>query len=537
MRSISAPFLKFAIQVNAMENITYSELEALDLKKEFVQLMMKALEEGKPFLVTQDGRLFLPHGTSLTDTHVQKLVSYEFNLFGFTCAAISFVDESLIVDRLGEIKGAHKSVSSEDGFDQKDSRRNLNKIISAGIKLGATDVHIMVTKDGQNDIAYRVHTKISKKRPVKLSSDEIIKALSRAYNWEGASNSNLEFDLVNIAGTTLDLVVNVDGSDIPVQLRFEKGATWQKDTVKCAIRITHIKKNRDLDELGVSPGIKKLFIDTVRKPSGIVIISGPTGSGKTSMLHGMLHHIPEHVIVETVEDPVETVASYNKLIAQNNLDAKEGYIGQLRSMMRKDPDLIVVGEMRDADVVNFVFNTSLTGHLVITTFHTNDAIGILTRMRDMGLSPADMSIKGVISLLIATRIAPVLCDKCKLPLSSDEEKLNAVRSSSHFSKHIDDIYLVNADGCDNCKDGIAGVKPVVEVIVVNSKVRKYIADWDLDGMMVYLSSIGWKSLPELARQLVINGTLDPMDADSIFDSVINDTDNVECDYQSLYEGV
>lgn len=537
MKSISVLSLKFAIQVNAMSDITYSDFENIELKKEFLHLMVKGLEIGKPFLVTQDGRLFLPHGTSLTDKHVQSLVSYEFSLVNFSCTAISHIDESFISDRLGAIKGAQKSVSSSDDFSQKDALINLSKIISAGVKLGASDVHIMVTKDGQNDIAYRVHTKISKKRPVKLSSDEIIRALSRAYNWEGASNSNLEFDLVNIAGTTMDLVVSVDGADVPVQLRFEKGATWQKDTVKCAIRITHIKKNRDLDELGVNAGIKKLFIDTVRKPSGIVIISGPTGSGKTSMLHGMLHHIPEHVIVETVEDPVETVASYNKLITQNNLDAKEGYIGQLRSMMRKDPDLIVVGEMRDSDVVNFVFNTSLTGHLVMTTFHTNDAIGILTRMRDMGLSPADMSIKGVISLLVATRIAPVLCDKCKLPLASDKEKFELVKSSGHFAAHTDSIFLVNPEGCDCCKDGVAGVKPVIEVIVVNAKLRKFIADWDLAGMMSYLSDIGWKSLPELARQLVINGTLDPVDADSIFDSVINDTDNVECDYHSLYEGV
>lgn len=518
-----------------MSATSYSELEGIELKKEFVELMLEGLDKNKPFLVAQDGRLFIPEGMPLTDSFVQKLISYDFALVDFTCTTISHIDESVITDRLGAIRGTQHSASSSIEFNQKDALLNLIKIISAGVKLGASDVHIMVTKDGQNDIAYRVHTKISKKRPVKFSSDEIIKALSRAYNWEGASNSNLEFDLVNIAGTTIDnLVVPVDGDNVSIQLRFEKGATWQKDTVKCAIRITHIKKNRDLTELGVGEGIKKLFIDTVRKPSGIIVISGPTGSGKTSMLHGMLHHIPDHVTVETVEDPVETVASYNKLITQNNLDAKEGYIGQLRSMMRKDPDIIVVGEMRDSDVVKFVFNTSLTGHLVITTFHTNDAIGILTRMRDMGLSPADMSIKGVVSLLVATRIAPVLCEHCKLPLSSDMKKHEMVKSSNHFSKHVDDIFIVNSAGCDSCKDGVAGVTPVVEVIVVNSKVRKFISDWDLTGMMDYLSSIGWKSLPELARRLVIEGSLDPIDADSIFDGVINDTDNVECDYHSLY---
>lgn len=534
MKSINAQFLKSAIQVNPMNAATFNDLSEIEVKKEFLDIMLDSLDKGKPFIVSQDGTLFMPNG--IDNNVIQELVNYHFRLAEFTCTSINYVDENLISDRLGDFKNSQSGSLASDEFDRKDALVNLVKIISAGVKLGSSDVHIMVTKDGQNDIAYRVNTKISKKRPVKLSSDEIIRALSRAYNWEGASNSNMEFDLVNIAGTTLDLIAEVDGEKVPVQLRFEKGATWQRDTVKAAIRITHIKKNRDLNELGVNVGIRNLFINSVRKPSGIIIVSGPTGSGKTSLLHGMLHHIPDHVIVETVEDPVETVASYNKLITQNNLDAKEGYIGQLRSIMRKDPDIIVVGEMRDSDVVNFVFNTSLTGHLVMTTFHTNDAIGILTRMHDMGLSPADMSIKGVLSTLVATRLAPVLCEHCKLPLSTDKEKHDLVATSKDFAGHLDDIFIVNTDGCEHCKDGVSGVRPVIEVIVVNREVRKFISNWDLTGLMDYLYSIGWRPLPELARDLVLSGGLDPIDADSIFDGVIHDADNVEFDYRSLYEG-
>ncbi|MND46193.1 Type II secretion system protein E [compost metagenome] len=450
----------------------------------------------------------------------------------------------LHTDKIKELllrASANNETAELEQFEKKEAKKNLLRLAEVALGMQATDIHIDASPGMPGDIYFRVNTKVSKARPIKMSYLEIITMLSRAYNWEGSQNSTHDFDLTNIASTTLTLDVNVKKNNgivrEQVRLRMEKGPSQGRDAIKCVIRVTPTKKHRNLDDLGVNPGLRKVLVDECRKPKGIIVVSGPTGSGKTTLLHGMLHHIDDDVVVEAVEDPVEIIASYNSLITQNNLDPNVGYVGMLRSMMRKDPDIIVIGEMRDPEVVGFAFNTALTGHLVMTTFHTNNSIGIIARMADMGLSFNDLSMPDILSVLIATRLAPQLCSHCSKPLSQHDTPVlyRKLAESTKTAPYLDSIRTINNSGCNDCRNGISGVKSINEVIVVDKQIRKLIRDKDMDGIQVYLKSHGWKSLEDLALDLVARGEMDPEDADSIFSGIFRDTE-IEYNYKELYEG-
>lgn len=447
-------------------------------------------------------------------------------------------------DKINEILqrvSASDEVAELQQFEEKEAKKNLLRLVEVALEMQSSDVHIDAAPGMPGDIYFRVNTKVSKARPINMSYPDIITMLSRAYNWEGSHNSTHDFDLTNIASTTLTLDVNVKRKDGVIReqarLRMEKGPSQGRGAIKCVIRVTPTKKHRDLEELGVNPGLRSVLIDECRKPKGIIVVSGPTGSGKTTLLHGMLHHIDDAAVVEAVEDPVEIIASYNSLITQNNLDPNVGYVGMLRSMMRKDPDIIVIGEMRDPEVVGFAFNTALTGHLVMTTFHTNNAIGIITRMADMGLSFNDLSMPDILSMLIATRLAPQLCTHCSKPLSEIDTPVlyRKLVESTKTAPYLKTIRTINNAGCDKCRGGISGVKSINEVIIVDKQIRRLIRDRDIDGIQVYLKSHGWKSLEDLALELVARGEMDPEDADSIFSGIFRDTE-VEYDYSELYRG-
>jgi type II secretory ATPase GspE/PulE/Tfp pilus assembly ATPase PilB-like protein len=276
-----------------------------------------------------------------------------------------------------------------------------------------------------------------------------------------------------------------------------------------------------------------LLIKQVCSPHGMIVISGPTGSGKTTFLHALLHHIPDGAAVETLEDPTEIIASYNKMISQTNLQPGEKYEDVMSSLMRKDPDILVYGEMRDSMVIDACANAALTGHLILTTFHTNNSIGVLQRMVDMGQSPKDLAQETVLNTIIATRLAPILCPKCKQPIRR-EDKYAQVFEHEELKSHIDHIYTIHEDGCEHCKfTGVEGVSPVVEIIVIDDEARKFIHEADFDGLKESLIARGWETLPQQAINKVIKGDLDPLDAHTIF-GIFQSEEKSSFKYQDIY---
>ncbi|MEM9616570.1 MAG: type II secretion system ATPase GspE [Pseudomonadota bacterium] len=226
----------------------------------------------------------------------------------------------------------------------------------------------------------------------------------------------------------------------------------------------------DLDGLGMPAETLERFKQTLLRPNGIILVTGPTGSGKTTTLYGALTLLndPSRNIL-TVEDPVEYALEG---VGQTQINPKVGmsFVTGLRAILRQDPDIVMVGEIRDVETAEIAVQAALTGHLVLSTIHTNSAAGAITRLRDMGVEPFLLS--STVTAVLAQRLVRRLCPTCKEPYEADEAAQKLV--GAPFGQPLT---LYRAKGCGRCShSGYEGRVGVYELIVVDEKMKRLIHD-------------------------------------------------------------
>jgi type IV pilus assembly protein PilB len=272
---------------------------------------------------------------------------------------------------------------------------------------------------------------------------------------------------------------------------------------KCGEKIV----TRILDKTNTILGLEKLITDQdvltlvreiIRRPYGIIYVTGPTGSGKSTTLYSALSELNSpDVNISTVEDPIEyDIAGINQV--QVNPDIGLDFARVLRAFLRQDPDIILVGETRDTETAKIAVEAALTGHLVFTTLHANDAPSAFMRLMEMGIEPflISTSVIGV----IAQRLVRKICPTCKEPFRADS-------TTTHFLQLPDNIELYRSVGCDTC--GFTGYKGrigVYEVLSVNDKIRHLVAEGS-DTQVIWEEAIknGMKTLRDYCISLLQEG--------------------------------
>lgn len=254
----------------------------------------------------------------------------------------------------------------------------------------------------------------------------------------------------------------------------------------------------ELKELGFKERELKLYLEGVKMPNGIVLISGPTGSGKTTTLYGTLKLLnKEETNILTIEDPIEyTLDGINQV--QLKEDIGFDFPKALRTFLRQDPDIIMVGEIRDEKTANMAIKAALTGHLVLSTIHTNSAWATISRLIDMNV-PAYL-IASTLNLSVAQRLVRKLCDNCK------KEQL---ASKELFPENFDESNLIESHfiptGCDQCYfTGYDGRKAIYEIIPINSELETAIKHNELQ-IDDYLARHDLNTLKTNAIQMIIKG--------------------------------
>ena len=228
-----------------------------------------------------------------------------------------------------------------------------------------------------------------------------------------------------------------------------------------------------IDALGYEPFQKELYLKTLARPQGMILVTGPTGSGKTVSLYtGLAILNVEDTNISTAEDPAEIVLAG---VNQVNVNPKVGltFASALRAFLRQDPDVIMVGEVRDLETAEIAIKAAQTGHLVLSTLHTNDAPQTLTRLVDMGVKP--YAIATSVSLIIAQRLARRLCLNCKAPLALPAE---ALLKEGFTEDQIGrgDLKIHKAVGCSQCTDGYRGRVGIYEVLPVTEAIGRIILE-------------------------------------------------------------
>jgi type IV pilus assembly protein PilB len=228
--------------------------------------------------------------------------------------------------------------------------------------------------------------------------------------------------------------------------------------------------NLEIESLGFPKFLYDFVSEAIQQPNGIFIVTGPTGSGKTTTLYSCLRRVNTiDSKLLTAEDPVEYDIEGIMQVAIN--EAQGMTFGRaLRSFLRQDPDIIMIGEMRDLETAQISIQASLTGHLVMSTLHTNDAPGAVTRLIDMGVEP--FLISSTLSCVLAQRLVRTICKKCRTPFEPTENQLALLNLSPH---DIGDKVFYYGRGCSNCNDsGYKGRKGIFELLVVADAVRALI---------------------------------------------------------------
>jgi type IV pilus assembly protein PilB len=381
-----------------------------------------------------------------------------------------FENDSLFQQSAGHIAREYeKTIQADDSLSIVEIRQRTESepvvkmatlIFDEAIKLGASDIHIEPSEHHATvrfriDGMLRQHTELTKWMFSPLTSR--VKILA-------------DLDIAE-KRSPQDGRIRYTSGNQPYDFRVSTLPTHFGE--KTVIRILkHDLSLLDINSLGLSPQNRDLLADLIERPQGMLFVTGPTGSGKSSTLFACLNRISHKAInITTIENPIEyKIERVNQV--QINEKAGVTFASALRSILRQDPDVILVGEIRDAETAQIAVQAAQTGHLVFSTLHTNDAISAITRMRDLGIPP--FLIASSILAVMAQRLVRVLCPDCKREVELSESFRQRWKSMLGAAELT---VAWEAKGCPSCGGtGFKGRVGIFELVVITDALREAIAD-------------------------------------------------------------
>ena len=370
--------------------------------------------------------------------------------------------------------------------------RLINALLTQAIRESASDIHVEAFEE-ESIVRFRV--------------DGVLRdVLSPRRELHGALISRIKvMSKLDIAEKRLpqDGRMSLRVAEHPVDVRVSTLPTQHGERV--VMRLLDKQSARlDLEILGMPADILNGFEDLIGKPNGILLVTGPTGSGKTTTLYSGLHRLDrKRLNILTVEDPVEYDLDG---VGQTQMNSKIGltFASGLRSILRQDPDVVLVGEIRDLETAEISVQASLTGHLVLSTLHTNTAVGAVTRLVDMGVEP--FLIASSLIGVLAQRLVRRLCPTCKKPYEPNEKERQLLGLSLGQQAS-----MFRAQGCTECDQvGYRGRLGIYELVVMDDGLRRLVHDQVSENDLTDYARKNSRSLMQNGFERVIEGqtTLD-----------------------------
>jgi len=416
----------------------------------------------------------------------------------------SLEDDEDFEDRTGS--QGFDLASLEEMADAAPIRKLLNMVLLLAIKDQASDIHfepfedefkIRVKADG---VLYEM---VPPPRHLANAITTRIKVMSNLDIAERRLPQDGRIEL-NVGGNTVDLRVSV----LPT--------LFGESVVMRVLDRTVVQL--DMNKIGLDPGTLSRLRTVIRKPNGIVLVTGPTGSGKTTTLYSVLNELNEiSTKIITTEDPVE-YEIYGLLQIPVNPDIDVTFANVLRAILRHDPDIVLVGEIRDFETAEISVQSALTGHLVFSTLHTNDAPSAITRLRDMGIPP--FLITATVEAILAQRLVRKICVECRTEFEPSDELLMELQLPLAQARKYKFYY---GRGCQRCNNtGYKGRTGIYELMEINDDIRDLIsADATVDDVRNLARSQGMTSLRESGLRLIFDGvtTIDEVVRETVMEDV------------------
>jgi type IV pilus assembly protein PilB len=385
------------------------------------------------------------HGSDVEEQQLRNLVEIE--------VGNHRADEDIFLEDIVE-----PDSSGEDAANKAPVIRFVDLLMSQAVKTRASDIHIE-PQEKSTVVRMRVDGVLRDMVPpakrMQAAVIARIKIIARMDIAERRLPQDGRFKM-KVSGRAIDVRV----STIPT-IYGEKVVMRILDTSAV---------NHDLGRLGLEPQLLKEFKEKLAQPHGIIIVTGPTGSGKSTTLYSALSYLHDPTKnITTVEDPVEyRLAGINQIQVKPEIDLD--FARCLRAILRQDPDIVLIGEIRDKETVEIAIKASLTGHLVLSTFHTNDAPSAISRLLYMGIERYLLA--SALNLVIAQRLVRKICDRCKEPITLSEEVLQRMGIDNERAK---DAVFYHGQGCPTCGGtGYLGRLPIFEFLDVDNDISERI---------------------------------------------------------------
>jgi type IV pilus assembly protein PilB len=386
------------------------------------------------------------HGSDVEEQHLREIVQTE--------DGRDPTDDERVESILEDASDA-ESASSEDMAGKAPVIRFVDLLLSQAVKSRASDIHVEPQE---------------KSMMIRMRIDGLLRDMvPPARNMQAAVLARIKIlSKLDIAERRLpqDGRLKIKASNREIDVRVSTLPTIYGE--KIVMRILDASAaTHAIDKLGIEPDLMAVLKKALDQPHGIMIVTGPTGSGKSTTLYACLNFVKDPTLnITTVEDPVEyRLGGINQVQVKPEIDLT--FAACLRSILRQDPDIVLIGEIRDKETVEIAIKASLTGHLVLSTFHTNDAPSAITRLVNMGIEPYLLS--SSLNLIIAQRLVRKICDKCKEPTTLSENVLKRLKIDPAKLKNIT---LYHGRGCSACGNtGYFGRLPIFEFLVMDHEMR------------------------------------------------------------------
>ena len=427
-----------------------------------------------------------------TPSAVRQAIRYHFNVRNTTRQAIASMrlKQGAGDDEPGGTELAHKSARVADD----PVTRLVWSIITGAIDAKASDIHIEPAEPDMR-IRYRIDGLLRDTIDVPASVQQEVVSHIKILADMDISERRL--------GQDGHIALAHDGHDYDLRVSSLPAVGGEKIVIRI---LDKSAKQWSLEKIVTSPDDDQKFRSLIKNPYGMLLLTGPTGSGKTTTLYSILQllNTPQRNIV-TVEDPVEyrldgiTQVQVKPVVGRT-------FARTLRSMLRQDPDIILVGEIRDYETAEIAVSAALTGHLVLSTLHTNDATGAISRLINIGIPP--FLVASALLGTVAQRLIRTNCQACKQPYEPSSEELEFIADRFDSSGSGKTVQLYRGAGCDNCyHTGYRGRKAIYEILCVSHEIRKMIVNADSDDTIKQQAiAEGMKTLRKDGIEHILSGT-------------------------------
>lgn len=459
------------------------ELIAIDIKNDY---LIVAMVDPLNIFAIDDIKL-------ITGYEIQPVISGKKHILN---AIDKYYEEETAKKLIAEFEETYDFTSIED-FEKEELVdvngapvvKLVNSIISQAVKVNASDIHI---EPFENNIRVRNRIDGDLQEIMKLPKESISAIVTRIKIMGGIDIGEKRIPQDGRIESF------IEGNEIDMRVSTLPTVYGEKVVIRLLDRSSFMFKKEDL---GFSNKNLESFNDILRQPYGIILATGPTGSGKTTTLYSVLRELnKEEKNIITVEDPVEyKIEGINQV--QVNTKAGLTFATGLRSILRQDPDIIMIGEIRDTETANIAVRAAITGHLVLSTLHTNDTASSIARLVDMGIEP--YLISSAVVGIVSQRLVKKLCNNCKetYEASSTEKRILGLEINK-------DIKLYRPTGCNYCNKGFKGRTAIHEVMSIDEDIRELI-DNNVSIGVIRNKSIekGMVTLLENAKELALKGII------------------------------